>query len=317
MSPDRTSYGDRRGKMNKTKQNKKKPSKKLSGKAKVFYTIYSLFLSIVITVTMISLALSFTAFRSGYILKVSEKYGIPDATRKAIAEQIGTELQNSGVSDEFLSSLVPDNVGEQLKANLEAVYGKEEANNSYEEEYREYVTEKFWQELERQNGSPVSRNDKESNAIVSQLTDTVLKIYEDNTTLPFDAEQVIAPYIKQFKNIVRIYAVVLVAVSAIMIATMKKKYIAVAFGGSAILFGGLFAGLEISGVIKNIAMQSEPDILLIKALNGELGKALLICAILCAAVWIACSVISYLAEKNGRMQEKRARAAGQAGSAGY
>ena len=100
---------------------------------------------------------------------------------------------------------------------------------------------------------------------------------------------------------------------------MKKKYIAVAFGGSAILFGGLFAGLEISGVIKNIAMQSEPDILLIKALNGELGKALLICAILCAAVWIACSVISYSKEKkeNGRMQERRARAAGQAGFAGH
>lgn len=276
--------------------------------------VLALILTLVVTVAFLCTALGNTLFNSDYAVEVIEKYDIDGATERNIESELNVQLQNSGVDEEFIKSLLPGNVSEQFKNNIKALYGEGEIDKE-NSDYRTYLNEKFWQEIEKQSGGTVDRTNQETQAAVDNNVDIVLTVYNNNMTLPFDADEVIAPYINKFASVfstasgLTIGAVILLIVIIVALNANKKKsfglpYVATAFSSSAIIFILLYALLNISGCIKNIAMPNEADTLLVKAVNDGAGNILLILFAISLLIFAAFLALSILMQKSNAKKSK-------------
>ncbi len=318
---------------NQTPARKTSSAKATAGKGKstlgktIFNFVIALVLTLVVTGSFLCTALDKTLFNADYAVKVIEKYDIDGATGRNIESELMIQLQNGGVDNEFIKSLIQDNISENFINNVKALYGKSEIDKE-NADYKAFLNEKFWSEIEKQSGGKVDRSNADAQAAVDELVDTVLTVYNNNMTLPFDADEVVAPYINRFEKVFSVSSVLTIAAAVIIMiimAVVNKKdgfgipYMATSFGASAIIFIGLYALLNKSGYIKNITMPNEADTLLVKAINDGASNILLVSFIISAvisAIFLAISLVlqkKYTAKAGGAGNTGRPSAASQAG----
>lgn len=321
---------------NQTPARKTSSAKATAGKGKsplgktIFNFVIALVLTLVVTGAFLCTALDKTLFNADYAVKVIEKYDIDGATGRNIESELMIQLQNGGVDNEFIKSLIQDNISENFINNVKALYGKSEIDKE-NADYKAFLNEKFWSEMEEQgkkNGVNIDRSNPEAQAVIDELVDIVLTVYNNNMTLPFDADEVVAPYINRFEKVFSVSSVLTIAAAVIIMiimAVVNKKdgfgipYMATSFGASAIIFIGLYALLNISGYVKNITMPNEADTLLVKAINDGASNILLVSFIISAvisAIFLAISLVlqkKCTAKAGGVGNTGRPSAASQAG----
>ena len=318
---------------NQTPARKTSSAKATAGKGKsplgktIFNFVIALVLTLVVTGAFLCTALDKTLFNADYAVKVIEKYDIDGATGRNIESELMIQLQNGGVDNEFIKSLIQDNISENFINNVKALYGKSEIDKE-NADYKAFLNEKFWGVMEEQGGGKVDRSNADAQAVIDELVDIVLTVYNNNMTLPFDADEVVAPYINRFEKVFSVSSVLTIAAAVIIMiimAVVNKKdgfgipYMATSFGASAIIFIGLYALLNISGYVKNITMPNEADTLLVKAINDGASNILLVSFIISAvisAIFLAISLVlqkKYTAKAGGVGNTARPSAASQAG----
>lgn len=294
----------------------------------IFNFVIALILTLVVTVSFLCISLEKTLFNADYAVKIIEKYDIDGATERNIENELKIQLQNSGVDGEFIKSLIPGNISEQFKNNIMALYGKSEIDKE-NADYKTYLNEKFWKEIEKQSGGTVDRTNQETQAAVDNNVDIVLTVYNNNMTLPFDADEIVSPYINKFAKTFSTAsgltvgaALLLMAILVALNANKKKSfgipYMATSFCASAIIFIVLYALLNISGCIKNISMPNEADTLLVKAVNDGTSKMLLIAfaiSILIFAAFLAADIL--IRKPKDKAARAKVGAGAQRGNAAY
>lgn len=184
--------------------------------------------------------------------------GFYESYRDALKSRLTTQLRNSGTGEDFIESLVPNDIRLIFRNTLYSLYGDkslEKDCSDYMLEYENDLKSKVKAEAIRQGLDESDIDEETIDEFVSNIMNA--SVY-DVSTIPFSSE--ISPYVVLAKNIIKtvlIYCAVVCAVLLILLVIMNVirkrdsvfKYLTVIFSGASIMSVASFLYLYIANPV--------------------------------------------------------------------
>ncbi len=278
--------------------------------------ILAFLFSLLFFTASISGILCVTALKAPYMSDMLKNYGIEEIYRNNLSAKLKQAFLNSGVDDNFIETVTPENFWLSFNQDFYALYNTEsDITDDYivsiENKYIEGITEAVVQSAREQGYTDIEADDP---AIVS-VVENVRQIYRENTGLPYTSViPKVAPYISiagKMMQTVFVFSALAALITFLLIlsnsirqhSARPTKYIIVSLITNMLLSASAILSINIAKPISSFLSTYLGYSAITACLEKTVINALCINILIAAVLTAVMVFINYLCSANRRKNE--------------